>query len=277
AAFLRLAKLWHPDKQRDPDKTAESTRRFQKLQVAYERLVGKGEKDVVISTPAGWAAACRPRPPRKRRFVPEQLQELSSTQLRVLLASEGVFLLHARTKAELRIAVVGLLLPRELRRLLKALGCSGEGSVEELRQRAGSTLNSLEDADDELPGCGPAPPPGAKQCQHGCGRLAPSGCSNVRCRLCCLGDLAGLECSLHEDNDDFLLTDSDDESTTGGAEADTSESDDSPTSKTQGCASKCGAAAAVDCENYRCAACCASLGAGRRRCDMHGVAAFVSC
>ncbi|CAJ1373735.1 unnamed protein product [Effrenium voratum] len=93
-------------------------------------------------------------------------------------------------------------------------------------------------------------------------RVAPRRCANGLCRVCCLAQLAGLECRLHEDDDDFLLSDSEEE----GADADR-----------QGCAARCGALAATECENHRCSRCCAQLGAGRKACAVHRVEAFAAC
>ncbi|CAJ1345893.1 unnamed protein product [Effrenium voratum] len=162
--------------------------------------------------------------------------ELSTTELQNLLLEQDIFVLTG-TKLDLCLAFLQLFTLRELRRLQQAPRSKSRDDLlrqaeQQLRQKETfrMALSVAWRAWRTAPGC-------LNTC--GCSGVAPRRCANGLCRVCCLSQLAGLECRLHEDDDDFLLSDSEEES----ADADR-----------QGCAARCGALAPMECENHRAAA-----------------------
>ncbi|CAJ1412234.1 unnamed protein product [Effrenium voratum] len=241
-------------------KEAESTQRFQQLQAAYDLLTGKVDdlQHGASYAPTSWASRA-PRTAKCPRAIsiakcanPGVFEELSTTELQNLLLEQDIFVLTG-TKLDLCLALLQLFTLRELRRLQQA---PRSKSRDDLLRQAEQQLRQ-QDLQDGFVGTAPG-------CLNtcGCSRVAPRRCANGLCRVCCLAQLAGLECRLHEDDDDFLLSDSEEE----GADADR-----------QGCAARCGALAATECENHRCSRCCAQLGAGRKACAVHRVEAFAAC
>lgn len=87
AAYYREARRWHPDKQQNPDKLAQSTAKFQQVQHAYEQILCSGRSDSAkatkqnckAATPGAWPnsssgnchGSARAPPPEPRRPEPE--------------------------------------------------------------------------------------------------------------------------------------------------------------------------------------------------------------